>query len=274
MFLLLPSLKNDKGTSFARIEDDTLKEAIAVLRPDENLLPSRISLAGRLLDKTFNKVKSICESYLSDKTLYFCLATDGWTNVLNDAIINYIAVSPQKTIFLESVTTQEQGHTAEFIATDIERVFQAFPNTNFCGAIMDNTSANRNAWGRLKSKFPEMFFQGCMSHGLHLLVKDIFAPTKSKRNGDISGQATYPDGYPFEYLLNFANDCKELVKFFYNHHVVKAALSEAQKAAGITQLIRPAPTRYLAGFYRICSHAPVGGAPCKAASNQFSIPKT
>ncbi|MEN9638152.1 MAG: hypothetical protein RLZZ262_20, partial [Bacteroidota bacterium] len=194
-------------------------------------------------DKTVNKVKPTCESYLSDKTLYFCLATDGWTNALNDAIINYIALSPQKTLFLESVPTQEQSHTAEFIATDIERVFQAFPKTNFCGAIMDNTSANRNAWARLKCKFPLMFFQGCMSHGLHLLVKDIFAATKTKRNGDISGEAAYPNGYPFEYLLDFANDCKELVKFFYHHHVVKAALSEAQNAAGVTKLIRPTPTR-------------------------------
>jgi hypothetical protein len=161
--------------------------------------------------------------------MFYCLATDGWTNVSSDPIINYIAVSPKKTLFLESVPTQEQSHTAEFIADDIERVFKAFPKTQFCGAITDNTSDNRNAWSRLKTKFPEMFFRGCMSHGLHLLVKDIFAATKTKRNADLNGPPQYPDGYPFEYLLNFAVDCKDIVKFFMNHHIVKAALSKLKK---------------------------------------------
>jgi hypothetical protein len=232
------------GTSFLRVEDPTLAAAISLLRPDQNLLPDRKQVAGRLLDKNFDKVKTMCQSFLKDKTLYFCLTTDGWSNVCNDPIVNYMAVCPQKTIFLESVPTWEQSHSAEWIATDIERVIKSHPDSRFCGAVTDNTSANRSAWMKLKLIFPNLFFQGCMSHGLHLLVKDIFAPSKTLRNADQEGDAAaFPSGYPFEHLLNFAEDCKELVKYFHNHHVAKAGLARAQAEAGVVSLVKPAPTR-------------------------------
>jgi hypothetical protein len=72
--------------------------------------------------------------------------------------VNYIAVCSKKSIFLESVPTAEQGHSADWIASDIERVMENLPNTNFCGAVTDNTSANRSAWAKLKTRFPNMFF--------------------------------------------------------------------------------------------------------------------
>jgi hypothetical protein len=230
------------GTSFQRIEEPTLASALQLLRPDHGLLPSRKSLAGVLLDKAFERVKKESELSLSDKAIYFCLATDGWSNVRNEPIINYIALSPMRSLFLESVSTGEQGHNSDFIANDILRVMAKFSETQFSGATTDNTSANRSAWTQLKTKLPGLFFQGCMSHGLHLLVKDIFAATKTRRHGH-GVEAQYPDGYPFDYLLEFANDCKDVVKFFYNHHAVKAALTKMQKSAGVIALVKPAPTR-------------------------------
>jgi hypothetical protein len=231
------------GTSFQRIEDPNLAKAIQLLRPDADLLPTRRMLAERLLDKNYDKIKSMSTSCLSDKANCFCLATDGWSNVRNEPIINYIAISPNKSLFLESVSTGEQGHNANFIAGDILRIMQKFPDTKFSGVITDNTSANRNAWAQLKEKLPALFFQGCMSHGLHLLVKDIFAATKTRRQSTCNVTA-YPPGYPFEHLLNFANDVKDVVKFFHNHHVIKAALTKMQKSAGVISLVRPAPTRF------------------------------
>lgn len=64
------------------------------------------------------------------------------------------------------------------------------------------------------------YFQGCCSHGLHLFVKDVFGATKTKKRGDT--KPTYPDGYPFDDLHNFIEDCNDIVKFFHNHHAPKA----------------------------------------------------
>jgi hypothetical protein len=76
---------------------------------------------------------------------------------------------------------------------------------------------------------------------LHLLVKDIFAATKTKRN---HVEAHYPDLYPFEYLLTFTSECKKVVKFFHNHHVPKHQLKLALRKAGLEMLVQMAPTRW------------------------------
>ena len=58
------------------------------------------------------------------------------------------------------------------------------------------------------------------------------------------GPAAYPDGYPFEDLLLFATDCKDVVAFFRNHHVPKAKLKRALAAAKLSGLVQPPPTRW------------------------------
>ena len=43
---------------------------------------------------------------------------------------------------LESVSSREQGHTEDWIETDIERVMAAHFKTTFSGAFTDNISSN------------------------------------------------------------------------------------------------------------------------------------
>ena len=107
---------------------------------------------------------------------------------------------------------------------------------NLIGAITDNTAANKKAWKTLEEKYPQRFFHGCVSHGLNLLVKHIFAAKKST-----SG---YPEGYPFEDLLLFTNNSKEVVSFFQNHHVPRATLRRALRAGKLNNLVQVAPTRW------------------------------
>jgi Protein of unknown function (DUF 659) len=152
-----------------------------------------------------------------------------------------MATSPECCLFLESVNTGKQGHNADWIVGDISRVLMAQDSTTFAGVVTDNTSTNRKACKMLRNRFPACYFQGCCSHGLHFFVKDIFAPSKTKKGNE--PEATYPIGYPFEDMLEFVAGCKDVVKFFYNHHVVKAQLNEMQKAARVRSLFRPAPIR-------------------------------
>jgi hypothetical protein len=81
-----------------------------------------------------------------------------------------------------------------------------------------------------------------VSHGLNLLVKDILAATKKQPAG--GGPAQYPVGYPFEDLLLFVIDCKEVVSFFHNHHIPRANLKKALKSEKLNGLVKPAPTRW------------------------------
>jgi hypothetical protein len=105
--------------------------------------------------------------------------------------------------------------------------------------VTDNTYANKKAWSQLQKQYPSIYFHGCSSRGLHLLVKNIFAATKAKRGQPV---AQYPEGYPFEYLKQFVEDCKDVVPFFSYHQLEKANLTKLQKEKGLRHLVQPADT--------------------------------
>jgi hypothetical protein len=210
------------------------------LSPHDGLLPNRRQLATSLLNACHEDVKTKVAKGMIGATS--CLINDGWSNVNNDAIINYMAVSPEFALFLESISTGQQGHDHKFIADDIERIIHEHPSIIFAGAITDNTSTNKKAWGLLQITFPSRYFQGCCSNGLHLFIKDVFAATKTKKAGQV--EATYPDQYPFKLMLEFIAYCKDVIKYFHNHHVAKAHLRDLQLSAGARMLVRVAPTRW------------------------------
>ena len=222
------------GTAFARIDNKYLHEALVVLNPSVKI-PTRKDLAGVLLEASFNNIAKDVESRLRASQTW-CLVSDGWTNVKGESIINYIAVEPKHAIFLESKTTGTTGHSAVFLAEDIQRVIEKIP-CNVAGVVTDNTSANKKAWSILQQKYPNKYFYGCASHALHLMVKDIFQPGK-KIMRDTS--------YPFEYLRAFTTSCKNVVNFFTNSSIIRAKLAEAQRKHGFKEinLAIPAPTRW------------------------------
>ncbi len=222
------------GTAFARIENKYLHEAMMVLNPSVKI-PTRKDLAGVLLEFSFNNISKDVDSRLR-ATQTWCLVSDAWTNVKGESIINYIAVEPKHAIFLESKTTGTTGHSAVFIAEDIQRVIEKIPCV-VAGVVTDNTSANKKAWSILQQKYRNKYFYGCASHALHLMVKDIFQPGK-KIMRDTS--------YPFEYLRTFTTSCKNVVNFFTNSCIMRAKLAEAQRKHGLKEinLAIPAPTRW------------------------------
>jgi hypothetical protein len=67
------------------------------------LLPNRRQLATSLLDACHKDVKTKVAKGMISATS--CQIGDGWSNVNNDAIINYMATSPEFALFLESVST-------------------------------------------------------------------------------------------------------------------------------------------------------------------------
>lgn len=94
---------------------------------------------------------------------------------LGEPIVNYMVVSPSRSFFLESVSTKNQAHTAQWIAEDLSRVIDSIPPpTVVSGAVTDSTSTNKLAWKILEQKYPHKYFHGCVCHCLNLLVKDIF----------------------------------------------------------------------------------------------------
>jgi hypothetical protein len=117
------------------------------LRPDDGLLPNRKQLATSLLNAYHEDVKTKVAKGMIGATS--CLISDGWSNINNDAIINYMATLPEFALFLESVLTGQQGHNHKFIADNIEGIICQHPSKIFVAAVTDNTSTNKKAWGLL-----------------------------------------------------------------------------------------------------------------------------
>jgi hypothetical protein len=121
-------------------------------------LPTRRQLSGVILDKTYDDLKAQIESQMSGCTA--CLSSDGWSNVLREPVIAYMASVAGNAFFLESVSTGSTRHTAEWLAKDTVRVIEAHPEVHFAGAVTDNAGANRAAWRLLEEKYPHKFFYG------------------------------------------------------------------------------------------------------------------
>ena len=226
------------ATSFYRLEEIHLLQALRKLRPDVKL-PTRKDMSGKQLTKAYKRVKTKVDNWMK-RDHFACITSDAWSNIKNESVINYMMVSGELTLFLESTQSGEQSHTSEYLAADLTRVIGSTQG-KLSGVIMDNTAANKKTWKILKEVHPRMFFQGCVAHGLNLLVKDVFAASKVKLGRAV---ADYPDGYPFAPLLDFAADCKKIVKYFHNHHAPKAILKKAFLASRLKSLVMMAPTRW------------------------------
>lgn len=217
------------GTLFQSIENFHLKEVMKTLRSDGGLLPNGKQLATSLLNNCKLELMVSVKERVHGTTV--CFETNRWTHIKNDAVVNYMAVPPVCSLYLEAVQTGQQSRGHEFIARDVQRGFETYKDTAFAGTVMDNTNANKKSRAPLRENFPSRFFQSCTSHGLHIFVKDIFCETKKRKLG--SDTAMYLVDYSFEYMLAVIVKCKDVVKFFHSHHVVKLDFHDKKKIAGV-----------------------------------------
>lgn len=234
------------SSSFTKLECQHLQTAFDILRPGVSI-PSRKRLGGNLLDLCYNKTKRKVEEALKETPSYLCLTSDGWSNVNNDSIINYMIVAGEKTYFAESVDTKDTSHSGNFLSADIMRVAKPFAQ-KLCGVVMDNTKANKKAGALLEDKHKNWFTHGCVCHALNLLVKDIF--TNKKPSLEKADATKVTEEIAFAALHSFSLECKDVVVFFKITQEVKARLEREQKKVHAPKLVLPASTRW--GTLRGC----------------------
>ncbi|OWZ20310.1 hypothetical protein PHMEG_0005280 [Phytophthora megakarya] len=60
-----------------------------------------------------------------------------------------------------------------FLAGDLSRVLVKLPFLTVAAVVTDNTGTNRLVWTKMQREHPKVFFHGCVSHTLYLVVKDF-----------------------------------------------------------------------------------------------------
>lgn len=148
------------------------------LRPSFTI-PSSYKLSNPLLENEFKLVeKKVQEMIFSAPILH--LQTDGWSNVRNESITNYIVNTPTP-VFLRSIHTKEQRHIATFLADEIEKVLAEIGEERFLGLITDNGANIKCAREKISRKYPHIVEYGCSCHMLNLIIEDIFKVESLRR---------------------------------------------------------------------------------------------
>ena len=96
----------------------------------------------------------------------------GWSNVRKDDIINIILCTP-KPFFYSSINTEDNQKTAVYMKTLIDPILLKYGSPKF-NAIVSDIASNMVKVGKdIQLENKNIFFNGCCSHLLSLLIKDI-----------------------------------------------------------------------------------------------------
>ena len=170
------------------------------------------------------KVKTVLATIAaSDSVELMC---DGWSNISNEPIINFVASQP-KPIFWKSFHTDLQSHPGEYIATEILRVIEEIKSEcgkMVFGVVTDNASNMKKAWRLIEAKYPAIICYGCAAHGLNLIFCDMIK---------------------LETCKNIAKRATVVIKEFRHKHMLVDMLKAMQKAENVNcTFMLPVNTRW------------------------------
>jgi hypothetical protein len=210
------------GIPFSVIESKYLKEAfsaVAKCGPGYKL-PSRAAVSDKLLNEAVVDVdKKLAEFKVQMSVTGATLISDGWTNVQNRPIINYLAVTPDGAMFIDGNDTSGEHKDAKFIAAEIRRNIESLGAENIVQVVTDSAGNCTAARKLLREEYPNIVFSPCTAHCLDLLLEDI---------GKLSWAAP---------LISKGH---AVVKFITNH---QASLAQFRKRSTL-ELLKPGETRF------------------------------
>ncbi|XP_053164622.1 uncharacterized protein LOC128350389 [Hemicordylus capensis] len=206
------------NSSFRLTENPHFINMVQSLRPGYSP-PSRADVAGKLLDKVYDREMEQCATALEGRIVN--LSIDGWSNVHNDPIVRACITTEEGKVFLaQTIDTSGNAHTAEYLQEvavkaiiTCEQKFKCL----VCSLVTDNAANVSKMRRNLEEQEgnTKLITYGCSAHLLHLLAKDLSVP-------------------------EIKTNVVEIAKYFRNNHFAAAAL----KRMGGTKLTLPQDVRW------------------------------
>ena len=151
------------------------------------------------------------------------LISDGWTNVQNRPIINFLVVTPDGAMFMDGIDTSGQIKDAEFIAAEVQKRIESLGPENVVQVVTDSAGNCVAARQNLAGKFKSVVFSSCAAHCLDLLLQYI-------------GKLTW--------VKDVIAEGHDIVKFITNHQSPLAYFRSHSKL----ELLKPGETRFASYF--------------------------
>ncbi|KAL0022620.1 hypothetical protein WJX77_011121 [Trebouxia sp. C0004] len=121
---------------------------------------------NRIYAQTINEMKGLLLTVVFPQTV--TLVFDGWTNIHYESVWSFIALLPVGALILKTVNASADSHTADFIAAQVEDLFQDFDHTRFGAIVSDNGGGCQNARKLVVKNHKHMVEKRCMMHGYAL----------------------------------------------------------------------------------------------------------
>lgn len=185
-------------------------------------LPTRKAVSTTQLDKLYNDMKKEVIEDLNS-VAYLHLQLDGWSNRRNEGIINFLISKPEP-YFVESLNTEDNRHTGEYISEEIVKVMKTYGEMKFTVLIGDNAKNIQKAFRIVKVTYPQVIPLNCAAHSLNLLCYDSMKP---------------------EVITKFIDLAKDVIKTIKKCQILNSTLCKIvkEKKAGET-LKLPSKTRW------------------------------
>ncbi|XP_063216168.1 uncharacterized protein LOC134527426 [Bacillus rossius redtenbacheri] len=209
------------GAPLSMVEHPLWQEFFKLIRPTYSL-PTRISVSKTLLDAEFPKTQNRIKGIIADAR-NFALQCNGWSNLRNKSIFNFIINTPQP-VFVDSINTKDNRHTGEYIAGEMKTILMKYDPRKFLIIFGDNASNMKKAGELVENEFPHIVSIGCIAHTLHILCNDIVK---------------------CESVSNCFKRVVDIIKTIKQSHILTSVLSEINETKGNkTTLHLPAVTRW------------------------------
>lgn len=130
------------GSPLSLLDNIYWKKLFETLRP-AYVLPSSYQLSNKLLDSEVNNIKCFVEKLIVGS---HCLGLmcDGWSNIRNESIINFVITTP-KPVFYKSLPTLTERHTGDYMAKVMIEIIEEVGPGKVFGIVTDNAANMKKA---------------------------------------------------------------------------------------------------------------------------------
>jgi len=160
------------GSPLSLLQNLYWKKLFVKIRP-AYVLPTPYQLSNKLLNDEVESIKVFVENLIIGADC-LGLMCDGWSNIRNESIINFVITTP-KPVFYKSLPTLTQRHTGNYMANVMIDLIEEVGPGKFYGIVTDNAANMKKAWQEINQKYAHITTYGCIAHSLSLLINYIIS---------------------------------------------------------------------------------------------------
>ena len=102
---------------------------------------------------------------------WLSIMSDGWSNVQNKPLLNFIVTTPKGNKFLYAVDTSSHVKDAAYIADRLADAIESQGPENVVAMVTDSASVNEAAADLVKLRYPTISWVRCAAHALNLALR-------------------------------------------------------------------------------------------------------